>query len=217
MCIITYLKWNPLRKDHQFNLELLYNLIRHAPSSPSSSSISKRLSGLRIGRLCVSISFHFKQASYSNEQMWNESLKIKDWAVRDQAEGRKIPPASAGGNENIRRQTGYYHISRQCLHSNSCDSLLRAGHFRMLALICLMTGWLCLMLHQENDHVLQNKTSRNLTLLFIAYTYSQPQKATVFLPHQLQLGAHLKVSQLFQTNMIHWTSLVYSVQVILKI
>ena len=35
------------------------------------------------------------------------------------------------------------------------------------------------MLHQENDHALQNKTSRNLTLLFIAYTYSQPQKASL--------------------------------------
>ena len=111
--------------------------------------------------------------------MWNESLKIKDWAVRDQAEGRKIPPASAGGNGNIRRQTGYYHISKQCLHSNSCDSLLRAGHFRILALIRLRIGWLCLMLHQENDYVLQNKNSRNLTLLFIAYTYSQPQKASL--------------------------------------
>ena len=199
MCIITYLKWNPLRKDHQFNLELLYNLIRPAPSFPSSSSISKRLSGLRIGRLCASFSFPSNKHHIQMNKIWNESLKIKDWAVRDQAEGRKIPPASAGGNGNIRRQTGYYHISRQCLHSNSCDSLLRAGHFRILALICLMIGWLCLMLHQENDHVLQNKkTSRNLTLLFIAYTYSQPQKATVFLPHQLQPGAHLKVSNYFK-------------------
>lgn len=177
MCVITYLKWNPLRKDNQFNLEQLYNFIR---SAPFSSSISKGLRGLRIGRLCASFSFHFKQASYSNEQNVKSILKNKGLSCEDQAKDRKIPPASTGGSRNIKRQTGYYHISRKSLRSNSSDSLLRASHSRTGAPICLKTRWLCLMLHQKKDQILQNKEDQQkpyppLLLHVLIHIHIKPQ------------------------------------------
>lgn len=187
----------PLKKDHQFNFELLYNLFRTI-RLPFQEHLNEA-KGTEESRLCAPSSSHFKQVLYPNEQKVKWSFKNKGLSCEDQAGDKKILPPSTGGDWNINRLTGYNHTGRQCLHSKDRDPLLGASHSRdrtalpyssrRMIVFCKINqqkSYPPLLLHMLL-HVHIKPQASCLTSCNLGYIYSWEQKVS---------------SQPFQTKMI---------------